>query len=93
MGSFDPNTLSPTLTLKSMIFSLIFSFNFAEKLFKTPSEMLLLKCPHITPWQVPPNFASRCQSRELLQFGAYTHSNRVEAFRNPDPNDSLSYKL
>jgi hypothetical protein len=27
---------------------------------------------------VPPNFAPRGQSRELLQFGAYTHSNRVE---------------
>ena len=27
---------------------------------------------------VPPNFAYRQQSRQMLQFGIYTHSNRVE---------------
>mmetsp|Transcript_66227 Transcript_66227/g.149516 ORF Transcript_66227/g.149516 Transcript_66227/m.149516 type:complete len:395 (-) Transcript_66227:75-1259(-) len=42
---------------------------------------------------VPPNFAHAAQSREMLQFGAYTHSNRVEMGANVAPLPPLLARL
>ncbi|KAK3247971.1 hypothetical protein CYMTET_42545 [Cymbomonas tetramitiformis] len=42
---------------------------------------------------IPPNFAPRNQSREMLQFGVYTHSNRVEPWASITPIPPLIQHL